>query len=59
MSFGHKNCHNKVKIIQYHFQSKSPVFDRVHDYTQVATKNVQWTFLGGCLNYVNVFFKAT
>ena len=25
------------------------------NHAQVATGNVQWTFVGGCLNYMDVF----
>ena len=27
-------------------------------HTQAAAKNVQWTFVIGCLNYVDVFFRG-
>ena len=27
---------------------------RCHSHTQVITRNVQWTFMGGCLTYIDV-----
>ena len=34
------------------------VYARGHIHTQVATRNVQLTFMGGYLNYMNVLFVA-
>ena len=47
----HFSCNFKQGCLSY------GTFARGHIHTQVATGNFQWMFLGGCLNYVDVFFE--